>query len=158
MNCVEDDMKIIREPSVSGMFYPDDPSVLRKDIGNYLRLADVEPYSTAIRAVISPHAGYIYSGQVAAYAYKAISGLEFDTIIVIAPSHRAYFQGIAIWEEGNFRTPLGNIGIDEKNAQNLLNLKSVSSSIATFTRESILSRFNCRSCSIYTRILKLFPC
>ncbi|MHB8110228.1 MAG: AmmeMemoRadiSam system protein B [Syntrophorhabdaceae bacterium] len=118
-------MKIIREPSVSGMFYPDDPSVLRKEIGNYLRQADVKPYATAIRAVISPHAGYIYSGQVAAYAYKAISSLEFDTIIVIAPSHRAYFQGIAIWEEGNFRTPLGNIGIDEKNAQNLLNLKSV---------------------------------
>lgn len=118
-------MKGVREPSVSGMFYPDDPNSLKKDIGNYLRLADIEPYPAGIRAVISPHAGYIYSGQVAAYAYKAISALEFDTIIILAPSHRAYFHGVAVWDEGSFKTPLGTIEIDEKMAGEFLKLKSV---------------------------------
>ena len=134
------------------MFYPDDPAILRKDIGNYLKAAEVKPLSSDIRAVISPHAGYMYSGQVAAYGYKAMSALEFDTIIVLAPSHRAYFQGIAIWDEGNFRTPLGNIGIDAEYAANLLRSKSVFVQTATFTRESTLSRYNCHFFSIYTRI------
>lgn len=110
----------VREPSVSGMFYPDDPAILRKDIGNYLKAAEVEPLSSDIRAVISPHAGYMYSGQVAAYGYKAVSALSFDTVAVLAPSHRAYFQGIAIWDEGMFRTPLGDITIDAASAADLL--------------------------------------
>ncbi len=118
-------MTSVREPSVSGMFYPDDPKILRKDIGNYLKAAAIEPLSSDIRAVISPHAGYIYSGQVAAYGYKAVSARTFDTVIVLAPSHRAYFQGIAIWDEGMFKTPLGNIGIDTGSAAALLGSSNV---------------------------------
>jgi AmmeMemoRadiSam system protein B len=113
-------MTSVREPSVSGMFYPDDPDVLRKDVGIYLKGADVEPFTAGVRAIVSPHAGYVYSGPVAAYAYKAVSGLDFDTVIVIAPSHRVYFEGVALWEKGSFKTPLGSIGIDEHAAQELL--------------------------------------
>jgi len=113
-------MTNVREPSVSGMFYPDDPRVLRKDIGIYLEGAAVEPFSGGVCAIVSPHAGYVYSGQVAAYAYKAVSGLDFDTVIVIAPSHRAYFEGVAVWDRGSFRTPLGNIEIDADTTQELL--------------------------------------
>lgn len=105
-------MTSVREPSVSGMFYPDDPKALRRDIGEYLRSAGIEPPPADIRAVISPHAGYMFSGPVAAYGYKAVSGKDFDTVIILAPSHRAYFQGFAIWDEGVFRTPLGDIMID----------------------------------------------
>lgn len=113
-------MTSVREPSVSGMFYPDDPAVLRKDVGIYLKGADVEPFTGGVRAIVAPHAGYVYSGPVAAYAYKAVSGLDFDTVIVIAPSHRVYFEGVALWEKGSFKTPLGSIGIDEHAAQELL--------------------------------------
>ncbi|MBP1749377.1 MAG: putative cytosolic protein, partial [Deltaproteobacteria bacterium] len=109
----------------SGMFYPDDPIILRKDIGKYLKAAEIKPLSSDIRAVISPHAGYVYSGQVAAYGYKAVSAHTFDTVIVLAPSHRAYFQGIAIWDEGVFKTPLGNITVDAGSAGALLRSNGV---------------------------------
>ncbi len=113
-------MTSVREPSVSGMFYPDDPKALRRDIGNYLKAADIKTLPSDIRAVISPHAGYMYSGPVAAYGYKAVSAQKFDTAIILAPSHRAYFQGIAIWDEGAFKTPLGDIAIDTASAGALL--------------------------------------
>lgn len=120
MDFIGRDMTIVREPSVSGMFYPDDPMVLREDIGNYLKAAEIKPPPEGIRAVISPHAGYIYSGPVAAYGYKAVSRYNFDTVVILAPSHRAYFQGFAIWDEGIFKTPLGNITIDAESANVLL--------------------------------------
>lgn len=110
----------VREPAVSGMFYPGDPGVLRKDVISYLQGADVVPIDGEIYGIVSPHAGYVYSGQVAAYAYKAISQMRCDTAIVIAPSHRAYFDGIAVWDNGSFKTPLGNIGIDEEAARELI--------------------------------------
>lgn len=113
-------MTTIRLPSVSGMFYPDDPVLLRKDIEAYLEGADVEPVPVRVHAMVSPHAGYVYSGQVAAFAYKAVSVLAVDSVIVIAPSHRVYFEGIALWEKGSFRTPLGDIGIDERGAAEIL--------------------------------------
>ena len=109
-------MTHVREPSVSGMFYPGDPATLRKDVANYLKSADIEAPPSDIRAVISPHAGYMYSGQVAAYGYKAVSSYMFDTVIIIAPSHRAHFQGFGVWDEGAFRTPLGDIPIDAASA------------------------------------------
>ena len=118
-------MTTVRLPSVSGMFYPEDPVLLRKDIEAYLKGAEVEPISGRVHAIVSPHAGYVYSGQVAAFAYKAVSALEVDSVIVIAPSHRAYFEGIALWETGSFRTPLGDIRIDEKGAGELLETRDV---------------------------------
>lgn len=113
-------MQNIREPSVSGMFYPDNPGILRRDIGLYLERADIEPCVEDVFGVIAPHAGYVYSGQVAAYAYKAISRQRFDTVIIIAPSHRSYFEGVAVWDRGSFRTPLGHVGVDEETAGELI--------------------------------------
>lgn len=112
-------MTNVREPAVGGMFYPGDSATLRKDVANYLESADIGAPPSDIRAVISPHAGYMYSGPVAACGYKAVSSQTFDTVIVIAPSHRAYFQGIAVWDEGAFRTPLGDIPIDAASAAGL---------------------------------------
>ncbi len=113
-------MQNIREPSVSGMFYPDNPGILRRDIGLYLERADIEPYVENVCGIVSPHAGYVYSGQVAAYAYKAICRQRFDTVIVIAPSHRSYFEGVAVWDKGEFRTPLGHIAVDEEASGELI--------------------------------------
>jgi MEMO1 family protein len=67
-----------------------------------------------VLGIICPHAGYIYSGQVAAYGYRAVAGGTYDTVVVIAPSHRAYFQGVAVLKEGGYRTPLGTVPIDEE--------------------------------------------
>lgn len=118
-------MNGVREPAVSGMFYPDNPDALRKDVNAYLEFAFVPALDGEIIGIVSPHAGYVYSGQVAAYAYKVIAGKQYDTVIIIAPSHKAYFDGIALWDRGGFKTPLGTISIDEETALEMVNLGGV---------------------------------
>jgi AmmeMemoRadiSam system protein B len=105
-------MENIREPAVAGAFYPSDPDVLSHDVRGYLRKAEKEAIGGDILALISPHAGYAYSGQVAAYAYKLVEGMDFDEVVVIAPSHRLPFEGASIYHRGGFRTPLGVVPID----------------------------------------------
>jgi hypothetical protein len=106
-------MGFVREPAVSGMFYPDNPGILKKDIEEYLGKAAFDPIIGDIVGVVSPHAGYMYSGPVAAYGYKAIANREYDTVIVIAPSHKRYFEGVAVIDKGGYKTPLGIVEIDE---------------------------------------------
>ena len=75
--------------------------------------------------MVSPHAGYMYSGQVAAFGYKAVMNTPYDTVVLIAPSHRGYFESTAILARGAYRTPLGTIAIDEETAQELVSLQDV---------------------------------
>jgi AmmeMemoRadiSam system protein B/AmmeMemoRadiSam system protein A len=105
-------MREIREPVVAGAFYPSDPEVLSRDVKRYLENAKKEKLGGEIIALISPHAGYMYSGQVAAYAYKLIEGKAFDSVVVVGPSHRALFKGASLWDHGGFRTPLGVVPVD----------------------------------------------
>ncbi len=105
-------MENIREPAVAGAFYPSNPDVLSDDVSGYLKKAEKEAIEGDIIALISPHAGYPYSGQVAACAYKLVEGMDFDDVIVIAPSHQWPFQGASIYHRGGFRTPLGVVPID----------------------------------------------
>jgi len=105
-------MENIREPAVAGAFYPSDPDVLSDDVRGYLQRAEREAIEGDIIALISPHAGYPYSGQVAACAYKLVEGMDFDDVIVIAPSHQWPFQGASVYHRGGFRTPLGVVPID----------------------------------------------
>ena len=72
-------------------------------------------------ALISPHAGYIYSGQVAAHGYKLLEGKSFDTVVVIAPSHRIPFRGASVYHRGAYQIPLGIIPINEELADQLIN-------------------------------------
>jgi AmmeMemoRadiSam system protein B len=104
----------MREPAVSGTFYPGDPKALRRDIERYLDNAVFDDVYGAIVGLISPHAGFMYSGPVAAYGYKALQKSSYDTVVVVAPSHRAYFQGVAIQDKGGYKTPFGVIAIDEE--------------------------------------------
>ena len=104
----------IREPAVSGTFYPSNPDVLRSDIEGYLSKVSNQKIPGYIAGLISPHAGYMYSGQTAAYGYKALSGAHYDTVVVIAPSHQSFFLGAAVYDKGAFRTPLGLVPIDEE--------------------------------------------
>ncbi len=105
-------MENIREPSVAGAFYPSDPDALSDDVRGYLKKAGEKTLEGDVIALVSPHAGYAYSGQVAAYAYKVVEGMDFDDVIVIAPSHRWPFEGASIYHRGGFRTPLGVVPID----------------------------------------------
>lgn len=109
---------IIRRSTAAGSFYPADPEALAGQINGFLE--KVEPRDIGnIKAIISPHAGYIYSGQVAAYSYKQLAGSDYDSIIVIAPSHRGYFDFISVYHGDGYATPLGTVTIDSKRARDL---------------------------------------
>jgi hypothetical protein len=113
-------MKEIREPAVAGAFYPDKPEILSRDVKRYLENAKKEKLDGEIVALISPHAGYMYSGQVAAYAYKLVEGRTFDSVVVVAPSHRALFKGASLYDRGGYRTPLGVVPIDTELSKKMM--------------------------------------
>lgn len=120
MGSISDPLKI-RSSSFAGMFYPEGKDELKNDLGNYFTLAEEEQISEKIWGLIAPHAGYMYSGQVAAEAYNQIIGKKFDTVIVVAPSHREHFPGASVYEGDAYKTPLGNIEIDKEIAQQCVN-------------------------------------
>ncbi|MCK5333790.1 MAG: AmmeMemoRadiSam system protein B, partial [Candidatus Aenigmarchaeota archaeon] len=102
---------ITRNPVVAGTFYPASKTDLENTINTYYEnVKDNTP--TGVRAIIAPHAGYVYSGQTAAFAYKSIQGKE--TILLLAPSHHIYFHGASIANATHYKTPLGEIKLSEK--------------------------------------------
>jgi AmmeMemoRadiSam system protein B len=108
--------KDIRESVAAGSFYPQDPDVLKKQINEFLDDAESQNLKN-IKALVCPHAGYIYSGQVAAHSYKQIIGRKFDCVIIIAPSHAEYFDFISIYSGKAYRTPLGLVGVDSERSK-----------------------------------------
>lgn len=106
----------IRESVAAGSFYPGNPDVLRRQINDFLLNAKSEGIKN-IKSIICPHAGYIYSGQVAACSYKQIKGATFDSIFIIAPSHSEYFDFISIYNGDAYRTPLGAVYIDKERSR-----------------------------------------
>jgi MEMO1 family protein len=103
---------MIRQPAVAGLFYPDDKTQLHHLLDGYLR--DAKGEAKVPKAIIAPHAGYIYSGVVAATAYaRLISAQDRITrVILIGPSHRVAFEGLAVSSADSFLTPLGDIAVD----------------------------------------------
>lgn len=122
-------MKNTRLPAVAGLFYPDNARELGHEIEYYLSMAD-DAWHSATRppkALIVPHAGYIYSGAVAAKAYAllATSAQSIKRVVLLGPAHRTYFQDLATTSMDYFRTPLGDIAIDKLKVQELLRLADV---------------------------------
>ena len=113
-------MKEIREPAVAGSWYPDNPDVLSKRIKQYLEKAKKETIDGKVVALVSPHAGYDFSGQVAAHAYRLIEGKTFDTVILVGPSHRTMFKGASVYDRGGYRTPLGVVPVDVELAKKMM--------------------------------------
>jgi hypothetical protein len=101
----------VREPAVAGAFYPGTAQALREAVSDMLSKARPPEVGGRIIGLISPHAGYVYSGQVAANAYRLVEGKSFDAVVVVAPSHHVYFGGSSVYNEGAYRTPLGDIPI-----------------------------------------------
>ena len=114
----------VKEPAVAGAFYPADRRVLSGMVENFMAKAVTAPVEGRLVALIAPHAGYDYSGQVAAYAYKHLNERPIDTIILIGPSHYDTFVGASVYAKGGMKTPLGTVRIDEKIAAELINEKA----------------------------------
>ncbi len=116
---------VVREPAVAGMFYPDDRQQLISEIEAHLRENPAE--GERPRALIVPHAGYVYSGPVAARAYNLLRPWASDIhrVVVLGPSHRYPLEGLALPDCDLFRTPLGDIPIDQQDTEALLALPQV---------------------------------
>ena len=111
----------VRPPAVAGFFYPDDPAELRESVRSLIDRAPASDAPTTLSYIV-PHAGYIYSGGIAAVAFAHMqhTGVKPSRVVVIGPSHRVYLQGIAISEANVFRTPLGDIALDSHAKRTLL--------------------------------------
>jgi len=129
----------VKPASVAGAFYPADPKTLSTMVDDFLAKAEYKQENGRLLALIAPHAGYQFSGQVAAYTYRQLQGMDLDTIILIGPSHFASFSGASVYAEGGLSTPLGAIRINEQLAKSLLNEQAgVTFNPAAFEKEHSL--------------------
>lgn len=103
----------VRPPAVAGSFYPAPASRLQGEIDDFLERAVPPQQVGLVYGLVSPHAGYMYSGFTAAHAYRSLRNKTFDAVIVIGPSHQEYFQGVSVYPGESYRTPLGEVKIHE---------------------------------------------
>jgi len=131
-------MENIREPAVAGTFYPADPAKLHNQLDGLLAAANTG--NQAPKAMILPHAGYIYSGPVAASGYARLTGIagQIDRVILLGPAHRQFVKGLAVPDASAFSTPLGNIPLDTAALQQLRQLPQVSTDNAAHHSEHSL--------------------
>jgi AmmeMemoRadiSam system protein B len=117
---------VLRRAAVAGSWYPGSASALNAEVDSYLEAARAAPPPGRLVALVSPHAGLRYSGPVAAYGYGLLRGLEGEvSVVLVGPSHRAAFRGVAVQAHGAWETPLGRAPIDEGIAQALLDADAV---------------------------------
>jgi len=102
----------IRQPVVAGQFYPSDKQELTKMISQFLEKVELPKIAGPVRTLMVPHAGYVFSGQVAAYGFKAVQGQDIKTVILIGSSHHQYLAGAVIDSFDVWQTPLGQIVLD----------------------------------------------
>ncbi|MFH1523326.1 MAG: AmmeMemoRadiSam system protein B [Patescibacteria group bacterium] len=119
----KDNVKIynnIRPAMTAGQYYPGEASRLEFKIDNYLKsTSPTHPLTPSqegnmVKAIIVPHAGYDFSGQVAAYGYKLLEGKKINTVVIICNSHASYFKGTAVDEHDAWQTPLGLVEVDQE--------------------------------------------
>lgn len=112
--------QVDRKPAVAGQFYSADPVQLRADLAALFGAAEPRESKNVI-AIISPHAGYVYSGEVAASSFNQIDpDKKYDNIFILASSHRMSFEGASIYSTGNFITPLGTVKVNRELATRLI--------------------------------------
>ena len=114
----------IRQPFVAGSFYPENPIILRKKIEYFISNVSLRE-RTNPKILIVPHAGYNYSGQVAAHAYKQLTYMKIKKVILIGCSHQTYLKEVVIWASGKWKTPLGEIYINEKLAKKMIDHENI---------------------------------
>lgn len=110
-----------RQPAVAGSFYPSGSEKLRSDLQELFGNCNGPVPGTKVRAIIVPHAGYVYSGHTAAAAFSAIpADAEYDNIFLIGASHRFAFEGAAVFISGDMVTPLGKVPVDRLKGKKLI--------------------------------------
>jgi len=110
-----------RKPVVAGMFYPAESKELDKLITVFLKKADDEMESTdSYLGIVVPHAGYVYSGQCAAYGFNALKNRDLENIVIIAPSHRFGEFSFSVGDYDSYETPLGEVKVNRKITSKLL--------------------------------------
>ncbi|WP_295543386.1 AmmeMemoRadiSam system protein B [uncultured Thiohalocapsa sp.] len=121
-------MSNIRRPAVAGLFYPDDPGVLHAAVTDLLTAARPAAAERAPqpKALIAPHAGYAYSGAIAASAYAQLTRPDLiRRVLLLGPAHRLPFRGIAVPTAEQFATPLGGVAVDRGALASLTGLPQV---------------------------------
>ena len=114
--------KDVRNPVLAGTWYPGNPEVLRQTITDYLSNANPPGPEGKVVTTIVPHAGYLYSGQVAAYSYKLLQRTAPKLVFLIGPSHRVGFRGFSVSQYSGYKTPLGVAPVDQEVAKKLLSI------------------------------------
>ena len=120
-------MERVRPAAVAGSFYPAEPQALAATVARFLAEADAAANAPSPRAVIAPHAGYVYSGPVAARAYARLSSLRgrVTRVVVIGPAHYHWVTGLAVPSVSAFETPLGRVALAEETVTELTELPQV---------------------------------
>ena len=108
-----------RRAAVAGSWYPGDPRSLSTAVDGYLASAERDVRGDLV-ALIAPHAGLMYSGPVAAHAYRLLRDRRFDVVVLVGPSHFVGFSGVAVHARGGFETPFGVAAVDEDCARALM--------------------------------------
>lgn len=132
-------MMRVKQPAVAGLFYPADSDVLRDQLQGFFAAVD-RPVGPRPKALIVPHAGTIYSGPIAAQGYAALRPwtAQIARVVVLAPSHRVAFRGIATSSAERFATPLGEIPVDREAVAKVNELQGVGQLDRAFQDEHAL--------------------
>jgi hypothetical protein len=109
-----------RRSAVAGQFYPNDKKTLKKQVEDFLEKSKTAKINGAIGAV-APHAGYSYSGAVAAYSYNAIAGAKPKNVVILGPNHTGYGEPVAIDASDEWETPLGNVSVNSELCEKIAN-------------------------------------
>ena len=110
----------VRPSAIAGSWYPGEAAAIRAEVERYLADVPGTPLPGRLIGLIAPHAGLRYSGPVAAHAYATLRGRDRLVAVLVGPSHRAAFDGVALYDRGAFETPLGRAVVDEATAALLL--------------------------------------
>jgi AmmeMemoRadiSam system protein B len=115
----------VRAPAVAGSWYPGAAAAVRAEVEGYLAAVPDQSLPGRLVGLIAPHAGLRYSGPVAAYAYAPLRGRRRVTAVLVGPSHRMAFDGVAVYARGAFETPLGLVPVDEEVAERVAQTEGV---------------------------------
>ena len=102
----------VRRSVIAGTWYPGQPEELRRTVNGFLSNVEPQPIGEEVVGLIAPHAGYAYSGQTAAYAYRQVKGLSYDVVAIVSPVHRMSLGRFAVTSAAAYETPLGLVKLD----------------------------------------------
>ncbi|MDR2347428.1 MAG: AmmeMemoRadiSam system protein B [Bifidobacteriaceae bacterium] len=133
-------MALVRQPAVAGTFYPADPEQLSAAVARHLEAgrASQSRLQGPVKALIAPHAGYVYSGPTAGCAYAALAGADYQRVVLLGPCHQVGTPFVALAGAEFFRTPLGDVPVWEEGAARVAALPETITSARVHEREHSL--------------------